>query len=76
MLHAGFGLDTISDFAAGASVADVIRVDVSLFADFAAIQSHATQVGSSTVITYDAANSMTLTAVTLANLNANDFLFV
>jgi Ca2+-binding RTX toxin-like protein len=76
VFHAGFGLDTISDFAAGASVGDMIQVDTSLFADFAAIQSHATQVGSNTVITYDAANTITLTAVTMTNLNANDFLFV
>ncbi|MEA2879899.1 MAG: hypothetical protein QOF14_5095, partial [Hyphomicrobiales bacterium] len=76
VFHAGFGLDTISDFAAGASIGDVIQVDASLFADFAAIQSHATQVGANTVITYDAANTITLTAVALTNLNANDFLFV
>ncbi|MGB9366340.1 MAG: calcium-binding protein [Xanthobacteraceae bacterium] len=76
VFHAGFGLDTISDFAAGAGIGDVIQVDTSLFADFAAIQSHAAQVGSNTVITYDAGNSITLTSVTLASLNANDFLFV
>jgi Ca2+-binding RTX toxin-like protein len=76
VFHAGFGLDTISDFAAGASVGDVIQVDSSLFANFAAIQSHAAQVGANTVITYDAGNTITLASVTLANLNANDFLFV
>jgi len=76
VFHAGYGLDTISDFAAGAAVGDVIQVDASLFANFADIQSHATQVGANTVITYDAANTITLTAVALTNLNANDFLFV
>jgi serralysin len=76
VFHAGDGLDTISDFAAGAAVGDVIQVDTSLFANFADIQTHATQIGSNTVITYDAGNTITLTSVTLANLNANDFLFV
>jgi len=76
VFHAGFGLDTISDFAAGSSIGDVIQVDTSLFADFSAIQSHATQVGANTVITFDAANTITLTSVTVTNLNINDFLFV
>jgi hypothetical protein len=68
--------DTISDFAAGASVGAVIQVDVSLFANFADVQSHAAQVGSNTVITYDAGSTITPTGVGLASLNANDFLFV
>ena len=76
VFHTGFGLDTISDFAAGPAIDDVIQVDTSLFANFAAIQSHAAQVGANTVITYDAGNTITLASVTLANLNANDFLFV
>jgi Ca2+-binding RTX toxin-like protein len=76
VFHAGYGQDAISDFAAGASVGDVIQIDASLFANFAAIQSHAAQVGSNTVITFDAGNTITLNAVTLATLNANDFLFV
>jgi hypothetical protein len=76
VFHVGYGLDTISDFAAGVSVGDVIQVDASLFANFAAIQSHAAQVGAHTVITYDAANTITLTGVSLSSLNANDFLIV
>jgi hypothetical protein len=51
-------------------------VGSSLFADFAAIQSHATQVGANTVITLDPGNAITLTGVTMSNLNANDFLIV
>ena len=76
MFHAGFGLDSITDFAAGAGVGDVIQVDTSLFADFADIMSNAQQVGANTVITLDAANAITLNNVALANLNANDFFFV
>ena len=37
---------------------------------------NAQQVGSDTVITYDAGNTITLTSVTLASLASNDFLFV
>ena len=76
VFHAGFGLDSITDFAAGAGIGDVIQVDTSLFANFAAITSHAQQVGANTVITLDAGNAITLNNVTLSNLNANDFLFV
>jgi Ca2+-binding RTX toxin-like protein len=91
VFHAGFGLDTISDFAAGSAVGDVIQVDSSLFANFAAIQSHAQQVASNTVITLDAGNTITrraarqsdiarcvlgMTGVVVSNLNVNDFLFI
>jgi serralysin len=76
VFHAGFGLDTISDFAAGSAVGDVIQVDSSLFANFAAVQSHAQQVGSNTVITLDAGNTITLAGVAVSNLNVNDFLFI
>ena len=62
--------------AAGAAVGDVIQLDAALFGDFADVVAHASQVGANTVITLDAANSITLNNVTLANLNANDFLFV
>jgi Ca2+-binding RTX toxin-like protein len=76
VFHAGFGLDAVTDFTAGAAVGDVIQVDAALFFDFADIIAHASQVGANTVITLDSANSITLNNVTLANLNANDFLFV
>jgi hypothetical protein len=58
--------------AAGAGVGDVIQVDAALFADLAAIQASAQQVGSSTVITLDAASTITLTGVSASSLNAND----
>jgi Ca2+-binding RTX toxin-like protein len=76
VFHSGFGFDSISDFAAGPDIGDVIQVDTSLFADFAAIQSHAAQVGLNTVITYDPGNTITLTGLSLSSLNANDFSFV
>ena len=76
VFHDGFGLDIVTDFAAGAAIGDVLQFDASLFADFATVMSHAEQVGANTVITLDAANTITLNNVTLSNLNANDFLFV
>ena len=71
---AGLGIDTISDFAGGAGVGDVIDVD-GVFADFAAVQAAASQVGANTEITIDASNKIILANFTAANLDANDFLF-
>jgi Ca2+-binding RTX toxin-like protein len=76
VFHAGFGKDLIADFTAGTGVGDVIQVETSIFADFAAIQSHAQQVGANTVITFDAADTITLQNVNLGNLAADDFWFV
>jgi len=64
------------DFAAGAGAGDVIQLDRGLFADFAAVMSHAQQVGTDTVITYDAFDTITLKGVALSNLAPDDFLFV
>lgn len=67
-----FGTDVVTDFESN----DVIQLDAAQFANFAAVQSHAAQVGLDTVITLDAANTITLTGVSVASLNAGDFLFV
>jgi hypothetical protein len=76
VFRGGFGQDSITDFVAGLGVGDTIQVDSSLFANFAAVQSHAQQVGADTVITFDAANIITLKNVTLSSLNADDFQFI
>lgn len=47
-----------------------------MFADFEAVLAAASQVGSDTVIAFDAANTVTLKNVILANLNADDVRFV
>ena len=66
--------DVITDFKPNE---DVIQFDHALFADFAAVQSHAANDGlGNTVITFDANDTITLQAVTVAQLHANDFLFV
>ena len=44
-------------------------------AQFAGVQAHAAQIGADTVITYDAAMSVTLKNVALASLGAADFGF-
>jgi VCBS repeat-containing protein len=55
---------------------DTIQIDHTLFANFAAVQSHAAQVGADTVITHDAADTITLQGFALSHLHASDFLFV
>ncbi len=69
----GFGKDEVTDFVAGT---DKIAFDSGLFADFAAVQAHAAQVGADTVITYNSGNQVTLDGVSLAGLQASDFMFV
>jgi Ca2+-binding RTX toxin-like protein len=76
VFNAGFGNDTINDFAAGAGAGDVAAFDDSLFADVNAILAASTQVGSDVKITLDASNSVLLKNVTLAALNQDDFLLV
>jgi Ca2+-binding RTX toxin-like protein len=70
----GFGHDTIEDFTSSQS--DIIEISSSLFVDYNDVMAHATTVGSNVVITYDAADTITLKNMTLANLHATDFHFV
>ena len=74
--NAGFGQDTITDFTAGAGAGDVIEFHDNIFANFAAVTAAASTVGSNTVITVDASNSIVLQNVAVANLNQDDFRFV
>ncbi|SCX32479.1 Serralysin B precursor [Agrobacterium sp. DSM 25558] len=71
-----FGLDTVTDFQAGAGSADVLEFDNSLFSDFEDVLAAAAQVGNDTVITYDAANTVTLKNVALTSLHDDDLRFV
>ena len=68
-----FGKDTIFDFDTSH---DHLQIDHSIFNNFAAVQSHMQQVGNDTVITYDAADTITLLNVHVASLHASDFVFV
>ncbi len=68
-----FGLDTITNFS---PLHDNIVLAQAIFANFGAVQSHMTQVGANTVITYDPADAITLTGVKTSSLHASDFHFV
>jgi hypothetical protein len=68
-----FGANTIQHFNVQN---DTIQIDHTLFANFAAVQSHAVQMGADTVIAADAANTITLEGIALSHLHAHDFLFV
>lgn len=71
-----FGRDTIGDFVAGSAAGhDIVSLARTLFADFAAVSSHAAQVGTDTVITFDAADTITLQGVLKSSLVAGDFAF-
>ena len=69
---AGSGHDIVTDFANS----DQVQFDHTLFGNFAEVQAHAHQVGADVVISYDAANDLTLQGVSLSSLKASDFLFV
>lgn len=73
---ADFGKDIIGQFHDGFGTEDVIQFDKSVFADFAAVQSHMSQVGTSVVIALDEHNSVEIQKATLANFGADDFWFV
>ena len=55
---------------------DMIVFDHTLFADFDTVVAASAQVGASTVITFDAQNTVTLANVSLASLHHDDFAFV
>ena len=72
VFNPNFGKDTITDFR---TALDVIEIDNSLFANFADVLAHTTDIAGDAVIAFDANNTITLTAVLKANLTQNDFHF-
>ena len=68
-----FGTDTVVNFS---TAHDQIYLAQNEFANFAAVQSHAQQVGGNTVITLDASDSITLQNTALSSLNAGMFHFL
>ena len=74
----GFGKDIITDLTAGPNSVphDVIAFDHTMFADFDAVLAASAQVGTSTVITFDAQNMVTLVNVSVGSLHHDDFAFV
>ena len=75
---AGFGNDTVIDFSAGPNLGshDLIAFDQTVFADFDAVVAASTQSGTSTVLTVDAQNAITLANVSLGSLHHDDFAFI
>lgn len=73
---AGFGKDSIQDFAPGSALSDVLQFDRSVFNDFASVVSHASQVGADVVITATDLDALTLKNIQIGTLHQNDFLFV
>ena len=71
-----FGNDVITDFRPGIWVHDSIQFSKSAFSSFAAVLAHAAQVGSDVVISYDAADSVTLKNTSVSQLTKSDFHFV
>jgi Ca2+-binding RTX toxin-like protein len=71
-----FGKDIVTDFQNTGDTNDIIQFDRTLFADFSAVQSHATQEGTSVVITADANNTIELQNTTVENITADDFRFI
>jgi len=69
----GQGIDTITDFSAGAGVGDRVNVQ-GIFANFAAITAAATQAGGTTTISATATDKIVLLGVTIAQLVADDFI--
>ena len=72
----GFGKDVVLDFKAGPGTDDKLEFDHTVFADVNAVLAASQQVGTDVIITADIADSITLKNVSLANLHADDFLFV
>ncbi len=68
---ANFGKDFITDFQVSGAAHDVIAFTSDVFADFASVLAHASQVGADVVITADANNSVTLKNVAIEHLNSN-----
>ena len=76
MFDAGDGRDVLFDFVAGVGVGDAIQLGASLgVSSFAQLQSHMTQVGDDTLISFDATTSLTIVGVKPGALAANDFIF-
>jgi predicted outer membrane repeat protein len=75
IVNAGFGVDVITDFTAGAGTQDAIVFSKSLFTTFAGVISHAAQVGADTWIGDGFGNTVVLSNVLKTSLHADDFQF-
>ena len=76
--HAGFGKETVTDFAApsGSVAGDVLQFDQSVFADWAHLLGATKQQGTDLLITLDASDVITLKNVSLASFTQASARFV
>jgi Ca2+-binding RTX toxin-like protein len=72
VFSSGFGQDIITDF----SSSDKLRIDHAIFANWTTLLSHAQQVGTDTVITASAGNTITLQNLAVSSLTASQVEFV
>ncbi|MCW1408803.1 rhizobiocin, partial [Rhizobium sp. 1AS11] len=70
-----WGHDTITNFVATGTAHDTIRIDHSIFADWASLLGAFSQSGSDTIVTADSDNTITLKNVAVSSLDSFDFLF-
>lgn len=76
VMLAGFGHDTVTDFWAGAGRTDRVWFQgVAGIANYADVLSHAVDSAAGVVISVAGQGSLTLAGISLAQLNADDFLF-
>jgi Ca2+-binding RTX toxin-like protein len=73
---AGDGIDRIVDFVAGNNSGDIIELNGYGVTNFTVLQQLMVQSGADVVITFDAANQITLSNVQLAALNQGDFVLL
>ena len=71
----GFGADVITDFEANNSLEKIDLSALSSLTSFAQLSTHMTQVGADVVIDALGGNTITLLGVSLAELDAGDFVF-
>ena len=71
----GFGKDTITDFDTSQDSQDVIQFNPALFANYSLAMGHTQQVGTDTVITFNANNTVTLANVIASSLGPTNFKF-
>ncbi|MCA3653041.1 MAG: hypothetical protein IOC54_14560 [Methylobacterium sp.] len=72
---AGFGSDSISGFAGGTGIGDVLSFNTAVFANWQALLSKSAQVGSDTVITLNTSDKITLKNFALSNFKSDDATF-
>ncbi|MBY5403439.1 M10 family metallopeptidase [Rhizobium leguminosarum] len=70
-----WGHDTITNFKASGTAHDVIRIDDSVFSDWASLLAASSQSGNDTIITADADNTIILQNVMVSDLQSEGFLF-